>query len=372
MTVDATKVERLRQHDWGDDPFVALRGEGDEFSIKLVDGKCFFLDADKRCRIHSELGYEEKPDGCKAFPLRMARVGGEMRARLSFWCPTVSDDEGKPLRDQMRWVRATAKAAGDVDRKEKLTLDDELELTLRDVEAIEAPLLTLLDDESAAHADRLAAAAALLAELSKALEEKGKKALRAELERLAKDGLAALAERGRAGGRAARAGPVLSLFLGADGGRGALSRVGRFFVVRGFNLGVSALRSRVMGGAKASWRQIRAVKLEQSESSAALLTRYLTSKVRSRRYLMGEASVIGGVNLLVAAYAVINVLARLKAASEGRAATSAADVREAVQAADLLVVEHTALYRGPMFTALVETVLADPTLCASVLARLES
>ena len=107
MTVDATKVERLRQHDWGDDPFVALRGEGDEFSIKLVDGKCFFLDADKRCRIHSELGYEEKPDGCKAFPLRMARVGGEMRARLSFWCPTVSDDEGKPLRDQMRWVRAT-------------------------------------------------------------------------------------------------------------------------------------------------------------------------------------------------------------------------------------------------------------------------
>jgi hypothetical protein len=103
-----------------------------------------------------------------------------------------------------------------------------------------------------------------------------------------------------------------------------------------------------------------------------LLTRYLTHKLRARRTLCGELTLRSGYNLLVAAYGVCVLLARLRAAAAGRAECSEEDLRLAVQAADLLVVEHTTLYQGSVIATLTDSVLAQERLCASILARLGS
>jgi Fe-S-cluster containining protein len=370
VTVDASRVEQLRRHDWGADPFVPLGGTSDAFRIKLVDGRCFFLDEDRRCRIHAELGYEAKPEGCKAFPLMLGEVAGETRARLSFYCPSVSENRGRPLQQQMRWVRATARAAGEIRRTAPLTLDGEIELSARELASIEGSLDRLLGREAVAIADRLAAGCAVLLELQQALSQQGKGALAAALRRSEQSEIETLATAGRAEGRAARAGPLLSLYLGPDGRPGKLARFGRFIAVRLFNLGLIALRSRAMG-AKASWRQISAVRFEPNAESNALLTRFLLHKLRSRRIVAGELSLLSGFNLLVTAYGVINLLARLAAAADRRDHCQAAEITRAVQAADLLVIEHTTLHHGELFATLTESVLADRRLCAALLARLE-
>lgn len=371
ITVDESRAEQLRRTDWGGgDPFIRRRGEGDEYCIRMVQGRCFFLDRKNRCRIHNQVGYESKPEGCKAFPLHVTQVAGETHVRLSFYCPAVTAQKGKRLQDQMKWVRKTVKSAGDVARKVPLQLIEDLELTLRDLESIERALVSLLEQQEHSIADGVAAGAGLLARLVQATGKDGKSALAAALRQAQGAGLLALAEEGRTGGSAARAGPVFSLFLGQDCKPGKLARMGHFFGVRLFNVGLSRLTSRMMG-AKASRGAVRKVSFDPCESSEALLRRYLLHKLRSRRMLSGELTLVTGYNLLVAAYGIVNLLARLRAASEGRGSTNEEDITRAVQAADLLVVEHTALQTGSVMATLLEGVLAQQDLCASIMARIE-
>jgi hypothetical protein len=101
------------------------------------------------------------------------------------------------------------------------------------------------------------------------------------------------------------------------------------------------------------------------------VTRYLTSKLDSRRYVAGDATLVSGFNLLLAAFGMIHVLARMKAATDGRVRCGDEDVRLAVSAADLLVVEHPGLYQGRIHRQLVKIALDSPTLCGDLLVRLE-
>jgi len=375
ITVDAAKVEALRKHDWGipGDPFLPQRGAGDPYRIRMQGGRCVFLDEEQRCRIHQKLGYAAKPEGCKAFPLHAAQIAGETYLRLSFYCPAVTAGEGKRLVDQNKWLKETVRAAGEIQRKGPLLLDEGIELSPRDLDAIEGALATLLEAEDAPVQDRLAAGAALIARLRAAVGERGKGALLPGLEAARRDGLPALAEQGRSGGSPARAGPVLALFLGQDCAPGGLSRLGHFLGVRLANLGLCRLRSQLVG-AKASYRAIRALAFDPPlpEAGAALLRRYLLHKLRARRTLTGELTLASGFNLLCAAYGVASVLARLRAAAAGRSACEETDLRVAIQAADLLVVEHTTLYHGTLVGTLTDTVLAQEQLCASLLARLRT
>ncbi len=380
VTVDAEKVAKLREHDWSHlhpgDPFEKNRGPGDAYRLRMIDGRCFFLATDNRCHIHIELDYDAKPDGCKAFPLHLLEVGKQTHGRLSFYCPSVTDGTGKRLRDQQRWLRATLKAAGDIRRNKELTLNDVVDLKLRDAEEILNRINTWMRRDDETVADRLAAGAGLLATMSdRASEARGEAkaahAIAALLKEARKDeAFATFIAAGRADGFASRAGPLFSLFLGADTKMTKTARFGHFFGIRAFNVGLGKLRSTIMN-AQASKKQLRAVRFDPPTTHNELLTRYFSHKLDARRPLAGEGSLIAGYNILVAAYGVINLLTRLAAASAGRDEPDEHDVAAAVQAADLLVVEHTTLRHGPMFGHLVDTVLASPNLCASLLARLE-
>lgn len=372
VTLDAAKATALRRHDWSHvgrgDPFERNREPGEPFRLRMVDGRCFFLDADRRCCIHSELGYEAKPEGCKAFPLHFTTVAGTSHGRLSFYCPTVTSNQGKPLRDQQRWARAVLKRAGAGAHEGALRLNQTIELSAAEVDRIERQLIRWVETPGGPVAPRLAAGAALLAELERRVAEQGKRAVAGCLAEAEQWDVGARYGPWQASGRAAQAGPVLSLFLGADCSPSPWPRLLHFFGVRFFQLGLGPLRSRLMQG-RAWRRQLSGIAFDPPLGDEALLQRYFLHKLQGRRHLGGDTPLIGAFNLLVAAYGVISLLARLSAAHHGRSAVDAHDVASAVQAADLLVVEHATMLHKPLFAALIERVLASPSLAPAMFAR---
>lgn len=368
VPVDAATVDRLRQHDWGAEPFERAPGAGEPYRTRLVDGRCFFLDPENRCRIHAELSYEAKPPVCRSFPLTVLEVGGERYARLSFWCPTVTANTGKPLDHQSAWIRDTARHADQ--RTAPLTINGTTAIAPGDFDRVHRALRRFMADTASPVADRLAAAAAVIRRLDAAPANTDSASL-ARLAHLAEsEGAAALAVEARRGGRPAGGRRVLSLYLLQDREGGRLAILGRLAAVLLFNAGAMKIASRAVPGS-ANWRQVRRVPFQPSAESAALLTRYFCSKLDSRRYVAGDATLVTGFNLLVAAYGMINVLARLRAASQNRRSCSDEDVSLAVGAADLLVVEHPGLHYGRVHTQLVQAALGSAGLCADLLARIE-
>jgi lysine-N-methylase len=365
VTVDQATVDRLRTHDWGGDPFEALTTGDHPYRIRLVGGRCFFLDAQNRCRIHTEISYDAKPPVCRAFPLAILEVAGRQYARLSYWCPTATANTGRLLEQQGRWLKDTAAIAGR--RTTALTIDGAREISLRQFDRILGALHRCLTHAALPMRDRLAAGAALMRRLhltSGPIVDAVAVADRAEAE-----GMAALAREGASGGHASSGRRVLTLYLLQDRRPGPWSVVPHLASILLFNLGVWRFRSRAIG-TRASWRAIRRVAFVTSPPSAAteeLLTRYFCSKLESRRFVAGDASLVTGFNLLVAAYAVVEVLARARAAHGGRTACDEEDVRQAVSAADLLVVEHPGLEQSGRHGRLTEAALGGPDLAAGLI-----
>jgi hypothetical protein len=362
VPVDGATAGRLRAHDWGSDPFVPTPGATHEFRIRLVDGRCFFLDAQNRCRIHSEVSYDAKPAACRAFPLTVLDVGGSRHARLSYWCPTVVSNTGKPLEHQAQWIKDVSRHAGV--RTEPVSVNGGAPLSPRDLEAVHRTLREFHAGPTAIP-DRLAAGAGLGARLA---AEAGDVA--GVLRRAHADGVDALAAEARRGGDAASGRRALALYIvfDAEGGRAKmLLRTAGVFLS---GLGLTPVRSRAVG-ASARWPALRKVRFAPSDAAAEVLARYFASKVESRRYLAGSAPLCAGLNELLVAWGIVRVLAQVRAASERRNACEDGDIRAAVSAADLLVMEHGGLDHGRLHEQLTKAVLASSSLAADVLAAVE-
>ena len=368
VPVDQATVDRLRAHNWGGDPFEPAPGTGEPFRIKLVDDRCFFLDRENRCRIHSEISYEAKPPVCRSFPLTVLEVAGKRYARMSYWCPTVTANSGKPLDHQSGWLKETAKHSDE--RTAPLMINDRTEIGVRDFERVHQVLRRFLRETTLPMGSRLAALSALIRRLDKAAQEGATLSVGRVVGAAESDGAAALAGEARLGGHPSGGRRVLSLYLLQDRRSGRVAVVARLVAVILFSVGVSRLQTRAVA-ARASWRQLRRVAFAPSATSDELLTRYFCSKLDSRRYVAGEATLVTGANLLVAAYGTINVLARMRAASHGRLSCDDEDVSLAVKAVDLLVVEHPGLYRGGFYKRLTQAALGNTDLCGDLLARLE-
>jgi len=365
VPVDQATVTSLRSRDWGGDPFEAIPTAGRPFRIKLVEGRCFFLDGENRCRIHTEVSYEAKPEACRAFPLSVLDVGGQSYARLSHWCPTVTENVGKPLEQQLRWVRETSRHAES--RTTPIVIQNRT-LAGRELDSLHRAIRQVMSEPGVALPVRLAAVCALALRADSAAQGPG--AFEKGLQHARESGTQALADEIQRKGAAGGGRRVLALYLLNDVRGGRLARVLRFGAVFLFNAGVTRLRS-TAAGASASWRQLRRVRFEMSSASKDLLTRYFVSKIDSRRYLAADATIVEGLNLLVAAYGIVSVLARTRAAAAGRSATDEEDIREGVRAADLLVVEHQVHGAGLLHQRVMRAALAGPTLGGDVLACLD-
>ncbi len=368
VPVDQATVDRLRGHDWGADPFERVRNANEPYRTRLVNGRCFFLDDENRCRIHTEISYDAKPPVCRSFPLTVLQVEGRQYARMSFWCPTVAANTGKPLDHQSRWLKETARHSDQ--RVTPLKIDEKTELRVRDFERVHQALRRMLLQKATPVSNRLAAGSALIRRLVAAAGTGKAVDVDLIINTAWSEGTAALAAEARRGGHPSEGKRVLSLYLLQDRRDGRVAIIKRFASVLLFGMGAAKLQCDSVA-ARASWRQIRGVAFDLSPDSDDLLTRYLCSKLDSRRYVAGDATLVSGFNLLLAAFGTIHVLARMKAATEGRTCCSDEDVRLAVSAADLLVVEHPGLYQGRIHRQLVKIALDSPTLCGDLLVRLE-
>jgi Fe-S-cluster containining protein len=89
------------------DPFEAVAGHGDVFRIRRRDdGACGFLSAENRCRIHEELGGDQKPLTCRLFPFSFHATGNETVVTSSFSCPTIASQQGATLASQAAALNA--------------------------------------------------------------------------------------------------------------------------------------------------------------------------------------------------------------------------------------------------------------------------
>ena len=126
-------VERLLSHSLGirvvqeeGAPFNQLDGGGWVINKKASDKvTCVFLDSQKYCRIHSELGAEQKPRVCQMFPFTLVGTPDGIFVGTSFFCTSVRENSGRPLVEHQQWLQ------GMVDRAGRLTQVDPENISIR-------------------------------------------------------------------------------------------------------------------------------------------------------------------------------------------------------------------------------------------------
>jgi Fe-S-cluster containining protein len=108
--VEQEKLDAIRGFDWGTrypqlaghDPILMADVNGRQLPMlaKKDNGECIFLDADKLCIIHKELGYEAKPETCRRFPFFSAPMPDADHISAHFACPAVQDGDGPCIEEQ--------------------------------------------------------------------------------------------------------------------------------------------------------------------------------------------------------------------------------------------------------------------------------
>lgn len=107
--IEADKTAALDRHDFSKYPQLAGKkfyrppadGRPGYFDLAKGEGtKCIFLDTDRLCIIHKELGAEAKPAMCRQFPLLSSRTWVDERVSLNYACPAVQRNDGASLTSQ--------------------------------------------------------------------------------------------------------------------------------------------------------------------------------------------------------------------------------------------------------------------------------
>jgi len=107
--IEADKIAALDRHDFSKYPQLAGKtfyrpaadGRPGYFDLAKGEGtKCIFLDTDRLCIIHKELGAEAKPAMCRQFPLLSSRTWVDERVSLNYACPAVQRNDGATLVSQ--------------------------------------------------------------------------------------------------------------------------------------------------------------------------------------------------------------------------------------------------------------------------------
>lgn len=72
------------------------------------EGHCVFLDGGGLCAIQAEFGEDSKPQGCTRFPFLLLQTPEALLVGVSFCCPAVQRNHGRPLPDWRGWLEARA------------------------------------------------------------------------------------------------------------------------------------------------------------------------------------------------------------------------------------------------------------------------
>jgi lysine-N-methylase len=142
-------LDRLRAQGWeaklGRPVTAGFRGGS--FLAQREDGACVFLMEGGRCRIHAELGLEAKPIACQLFPWILAPDARHAHVGISFACASVLGSQGSELGTHARDVRRMAAEVPEL-VPTRTMLDDSLEATPEEADAVAETLDSWLRDRS--------------------------------------------------------------------------------------------------------------------------------------------------------------------------------------------------------------------------------
>ena len=95
ISIDPSTQAKLQGHSLGQ----STLDQRDQkfYARKTNEGACVFLSSDNLCSIHSQLGADHKPRGCRQFPFRLCRTPDGIFVGLSFYCSAAQSNQGRPL-----------------------------------------------------------------------------------------------------------------------------------------------------------------------------------------------------------------------------------------------------------------------------------
>jgi Fe-S-cluster containining protein len=138
---------------------------------KPGSGSCVFHNAERKCALHSAFGPTVKPIPCRAFPFRYCETPGGVYVGLSFVCPTVRENIGAPLTEQISQLELGHSISQVKNQAPAIILlHDNLALTWDEYLQIEQDFLTILSMQEIGLAHRLIALNVLI-NFIKAYEE---------------------------------------------------------------------------------------------------------------------------------------------------------------------------------------------------------
>lgn len=98
--VEPELVAPLREHplalrlEVADQNYLVEESDGWHRLAYDEQGRCFFLEDDKLCGLHSSTGWGSKPRACRQFPFFLAETPDGIQVGLSFRCSAVQQDQG--------------------------------------------------------------------------------------------------------------------------------------------------------------------------------------------------------------------------------------------------------------------------------------
>lgn len=144
--IEADKVATLDRHDFSKYPQLAGKkfyrpaadGRPGYFDLAKGEGtKCIFLDTDRLCIIHKELGAEAKPAMCRQFPLLSSRTWVDERVSLNYACPAVQRNDGATLTSQSDDIAQVVPLSGKpVQADARITLMGRVTISLTENDAL--------------------------------------------------------------------------------------------------------------------------------------------------------------------------------------------------------------------------------------------
>ncbi len=136
---------------------------GERAISRRPTGECIFLTKNNTCAIHAALGEAAKPQVCRDFPYIFRRTPRGLFVGLSFTCPTVRQNKGKPLSEQLPQLQQWFQEAYRCDTiGETVGLDNSYTLEWQSYETLELAISDLLAKRELSLSHRLVAAHVLL------------------------------------------------------------------------------------------------------------------------------------------------------------------------------------------------------------------
>lgn len=112
-------------------------------------GSCVFLGEDHLCAIHSILGEDAKPQVCRDFPYRYVETPDGIYVGLSFACPSVRSNLGKPLSEQDTQLQEHyRRARSRLDAPRAVALNRRIELSWSEYLDLERAFLEVLEQST--------------------------------------------------------------------------------------------------------------------------------------------------------------------------------------------------------------------------------